>query len=311
MKRNKVTSSIRNLHKIQFIFILIMIQLLTLRCSSKNGGFDATGTFESDEIIVSSEANGKLLRLDIEEGMVLKKDQIVGLVDTTQLFLKKKQLESSIETIKNKTPDINTQLAIIKEQIQTAEREKNRIESLVKENAATTKQLDDIISQIDVLKRQYEATKSSLTITKKGLLSEIHPLAIQIQQIQDQINKSIIKNPIDGIVLTQYSKENEITSIGKAIYKIADLSIMTLRAYINGKQLPQIKLGQTVKVLVDKGEGEQKELIGQVYWISSKAEFTPKTIQTKDERTNLVYAIKIRVKNDGFIKIGMYGEVKF
>ena len=243
--------------------------------------------------------------------MNLKQNQIVGVVDTTQLYLKKKQLESTIRSVLSKQPDIPTQLAAIQEQIATAEREKIRIENLVSSNAATTKQQDDINSQLDVLNKQYDATKSSLTITKQGIRSETLPLIAQVEQIQDQINKSIIRNPIDGTVLTRYAMQDEVTSNGKALYKIANLSEMILRAYINGDQLGQVKLDQKVKVFVDKGDGKQKELEGEIYWISSKSEFTPKTIQTKDERANLVYAIKVRVKNDGYIKIGMYGEVKF
>ena len=289
----------------------IALTTILFSCSNGNGDFDATGTFESEEVIVSSEAMGKLLKFDVEEGRILKQDQIVGLVDTTQLYLKKKQLESTIRSVLSKQPDIPTQLAAILEQIATAEREKIRIENLVSSNAATTKQLDDINSQLDVLNKQYDATKSSLTITKQGMRSETLPLIVQVEQIQDQINKSIIRNPIDGTVLTRYSKQDEITSNGKALYKIADLSEMILRAYINGDQLGQVKLDQKVNVFVDKGDGEQKELEGEIYWVSSKAEFTPKTIQTKDERANLVYAIKVRVKNDGYLKIGMYGEVKF
>jgi HlyD family secretion protein len=290
---------------------LVIISTLLLSCSNRDGNFDATGTFESEEIIVSSEAMGKLVLFDVDEGMNLKQNQIVGVVDTTQLYLKKKQLESTIKSILVMQPDIPTQLASLKEQIATAEREKNRIENLVKTNAATTKQFDDINSQLDVLNKQYDATKSSLTITKQGILSQTLPLKVQVDQIQDQINKSTIRNPIDGTVLTRYAIQDEVTSNGKALYKIADLSEMILRAYINGDQLGQIKLDQKVKVSVDKGDGEQKELEGEIYWISSKAEFTPKTIQTKDERANLVYAIKVRVKNDGYLKIGMYGEVKF
>jgi HlyD family secretion protein len=282
-----------------------------IACSNGNGNFDATGTFEADEVIVSSEAMGKLLMFDVEEGSILKQNQIVGVVDTTQLYLKKKQLQANIRAVLVKQPDIPTQLAAIQEEIATAEREKKRIENLVESNAATTKQLDDINSQLDVLNKQYDATKSSLTISKQGIQSETLPLIAQVEQIQDQINKSIITNPIDGIVLTRYAMQDEITSNGKALYKIANLSEMILRAYINGDQLDQIKLDQKVKVYVDKGNGDQKELEGEIYWISSKAEFTPKTIQTKDERANLVYAIKVRVKNDGYIKIGMYGEVKF
>jgi HlyD family secretion protein len=290
---------------------LFLTTVLVFACSNGNDDFDATGTFEAEEIIVSSEATGKLILFDVEEGYEIKQNQIVGIVDTIQLHLKKKQLLSSITAVLSKQPDVNTQLAALQEQIKTAEVEKKRIENLVSSNAATTKQLDDINSQLEVLNKQYTATKSSLIITKQGLQSETLPLAAQIEQIQDQINKSIIKNPIEGTVLTRYAKPDEVTSNGKALYKIANLSEMTLRAYVDGDQLGQIKLGQKVSVFVDKGVGEQKELSGEIYWVSSKAEFTPKTIQTKDERANLVYAIKVKVKNDAYLKIGMYGEIKF
>ena len=295
--------------------LLIIAFILSLTflfaCSNGDGDFDATGTFESEEIIVSSEAMGKLVMFKVEEGMNLKLNDIVGVVDTTQLHLKKKQLLASVKAVLSKQPDIATQLASLQKQIETAETEQTRINNLVKSNAATTKQLDDINSQLDVLRKQYNATKSSLTITKQGLQSETLPLTAQVEQIEDQIKKSYIINPVDGTVLTRYAKLNEVTSNGKALYKIANLSEMTLRAYVNGDQLGEIKLGQKVKVFVDKGEGDQKEMSGEIYWVSSKAEFTPKTIQTKDERANLVYAIKVKVINDGYLKIGMYGEVKF
>ena len=289
----------------------ILAAAFLIGCSNGNGDFDATGTFESEEIIVSSEATGKLIFFDVEEGFEIKQNQIVGIVDTTQLHLKKKQLLSSITAVLSKQPDISAQLAALQQQIETAEIEKKRIENLVKLDAATTKQLDDINSQLEVLNKQYTAAKSSLTITKQGLQSETLPLIAQVEQIEDQIKKSYITNPIDGTVLTRYAKLDEITSNGKALYKIADLSGMTLRAYVDGDQLGQIKLGQKVKVYIDKGEGDQKEMSGEIYWVSSKAEFTPKTIQTKDERANLVYAIKVKVINDGYLKIGMHGEVKF
>lgn len=280
-------------------------------CGNGNDKFDASGTFESEEVIVSSEAMGKLVMLNVEEGMQLKQNQLVGVVDTLQLHLKKKQLEASIKAVLSKQPDIETQLATIEEQIKTASAERRRIENLIKSNAAATKMLDDINAQLELLDKQYKATKSNLSITKLGLQNETYPLLAQIEQIEDQINKSIIRNPFDGTVLTRYAKQNEITTNAKALYKIADLSTMTLRAYINGDQLGEIKLGQKVKVFVDNGKSEQKELSGEIYWVSSKAEFTPKTIQTKDERANLVYAVKVHVKNDGYLKIGMYGEVKF
>lgn len=295
-------------------FVSITIFVLTFlfaSCSDSSGDFDATGTFESDEIIVSSEAMGKIVKFDVDEGTELKQNQVVGVIDTTQLHLKKKQLLASVKAVLSKQPDINTQLASYQKQIETAETEKRRVENLVKSNAATTKQLDDVNSQLEVLRKQYDAAKSSLTITKVGLQNETLPLTAQIEQIEDQIKKSYIINPVDGTVLTRYAKLDEITSTGKALYKIANLKEMTLRAYVNGNQLGEIKLGQKVKVFVDKGNNEQKELSGEIYWVSSKAEFTPKTIQTKDERANLVYAIKVRVMNDGYLKIGMYGEVKF
>jgi len=291
------------------IFPLLLI--IFFGCGNGNGKFDASGTFESEEVIVSSEAMGKLVMLNVEEGMQLKQNQLVGVVDTLQLYLKKKQLEATIKAVLSKQPDIAAQLAIIEEQIKTASTEKRRIENLIKSNAAATKILDDINAQLELLDRQYQATKSNLSITKQGLQNETYPLLAQIEQIEDQINKSIIKNPVDGTVLTRYAKQNEITTNAKALYKIADLSTMTLRAYINGDQLGGIKLGQKVKVFVDKGNEEQKEMNGEIYWVSSKAEFTPKTIQSKDERANLVYAIKVRVNNDGYLKIGMYGEVRF
>ncbi len=291
--------------------VSILLSLFLFACSNSNGDFDATGTFESDEIIVSSEAMGKLVMFDVDEGFILKQNQIVGVVDTTQLYLKKKQLESTIKAVLSKQPDIATQLAALQQQIVTTETEQKRIENLVKSNAATTKQLDDINAQLEVLQKQYNATKSSLNITRNGIQSETLPLIAQVEQIEDQITKSKIKNPIDGTVLTRYAKQDEIATNGKALYKIANLSEMTLRAYVNGDQLGQIKLGQIVKLFVDKGNGEQKEMNGVIYWVSSKAEFTPKTIQTKDERANLVYAIKVKVKNDGYLKIGMYGEVRF
>lgn len=294
-----------------FKYSALILTSILFSCGNGNGKYDATGTFESEEIIVSSEGTGKLVLFNVEEGQPLKQNQVIGLIDTTQLYLKKEQLKASIIVIKNKLPDIETQLAAIQEQIKSTEVEKKRIENLVSSNAATSKQLDDINSQLQFLKKQLDASKSSLTVSTRGMQSEIQPLQFQIEQIQDQINKSIIKNPIDGTILTRYAKQNEITSTGRALYRIADLSSMTLRAYVDGNQLAKLKLGQKVKVFIDGEESGQNKLDGELYWISSKAEFTPKTIQTKDERTNLVYAVKVRVKNNGYIKIGMYGEVTF
>ncbi len=295
----------------KYAFAAILFPLLFAACGNGNNKFDASGTFESEEVIVSSEATGNLQWFAVEEGAVLQKNQVVGTVDTIQLHLKKKQLEGSITSVLTKRPDIATQLAAIQKQIDVATTEKKRFENLVQSNAATSKQLDDINSQLDVLKKQYAATKSSLTITSQGLDAETISLKAQIDQINDQISKSIIKNPIDGTVITRYAKQSEVTANGKALYKIGDLSTMILRMYVSGDQLAQIKLGQQVKVSVDDGKGGYRDLQGTIYWISAKSEFTPKTIQTKDERANLVYAVKVHVKNDGLLKMGMYGEVKF
>lgn len=292
-----------------YFFIAALTALTS--CNQNDSEFDATGNFEADEVIISSEATGKILKLDAVEGTVLKQGSSVGLIDTTQLYLRRKQLEYSITAVKARQPNATVQLAAIKEQIETAEREKKRIENLLKDDAATKKQLDDINAQLDLLHRQYDATKSSLDITRQSLQSETLPLKAQLEQVKDQIAKSIVKNPIDGTVLTLYAKPNEVVIPGKALYKIADLNTIILRAYISGSQLSLIKLGQQVKVMVDAADDGYKEYTGTISWVSDKAEFTPKTIQTKEERANLVYAVKITVKNDGYLKLGMYGEVKF
>jgi HlyD family secretion protein len=292
-------------------YLLASLLLVAAACNRDGSEFDATGNFEADEIIISAEATGKIIQLNVEEGNQLKSQTAVGLIDTTQLHLRKMQLEYSIRAVQAKQPNATIQLAAITEQIETAKREKKRVENLLKDDAATQKQLDDLNAQLDLLQRQYAATQSTLNITKQSLQSETLPLKAQLEQVQDQINKSQIINPIDGTVLSLYAKKNEVVNPGKALYKIADLSTIILRAYISGSQLSQIKLGQPVTVLVDAAEGKYKEYTGTISWVSDKAEFTPKTIQTKEERANLVYAVKINVRNDGYLKLGMYGEVKF
>jgi HlyD family secretion protein len=292
-------------------YFMAALLLVLASCNRNNAEFDATGTFEADEIIISAEAAGKIIQLNAEEGSEIKPQTVIGFIDTTQLHLRKKQLEYSIRAVNSKQPNAGVQLAAITEQIETAKREKRRVENLLKDDAATQKQLDDLNAQLDLLQRQYEATQSTLTITKQSLQSETLPLKAQLEQIQDQISKSRIINPVNGTVLALYAKQNEVVALGKALYKIADLSTVILRAYISGNQLSQIKLGQPVKVMVDAPDDEYKEYTGTITWVSDKAEFTPKTIQTKEERANLVYAIKIEVKNDGYLKLGMYGEVKF
>jgi HlyD family secretion protein len=280
-------------------------------CSNKENIYDASGTFEAVETIVSAEASGVIKVLSIEEGQTLQAGQEVGHIDSTQLFLKKKQLEAQSLAVLSRKPDIAAQTAALREQLIQAEREQKRVANLLKADAATPKQLDDANTQIAVIKRQIAAQQSSLNITTTNLEDEASPIAVQIQQINDQLNKCRIINEVNGTVLTKYAEVNEVTSVGKPIYKVAELNSIILRAYITGNQIGQIKAGQQVKVLIDDAKDSYKTYNGTIEWISNKAEFTPKTIQTKDERTNLVYAIKIKVKNDGFLKIGMYGDVKF
>lgn len=291
--------------------LFVALSSLLLASCQQQSEFDASGAFEADETIISAEASGKLEAFTVEEGQDLKAGQVVGYVDTVQLYLKKKQLESQIKATLAQKPNVAAMLAALESQLKTAERERDRVANLVKADAATQKQLDDANSQVDLIKKQIAAQQSSLGTTTSSINEQTLPLQVQLEQVNDQIKKSIVTNPINGTVITKYTEPSEIVSMGKPLYKVADLSFLTLRAYISGEQLPQIKLGQTVKVLTDNATGGYDEHEGTVTWVSSKAEFTPKTIQTKDERANLVYAIKIKVPNNGYLKIGMYGEVKF
>jgi len=279
-------------------------------CGNGESQFDATGTFEAVETIVSAEANGVIKEFDIEEGQTLESGQVVGYIDTVQLSLKKKQLEAQMAATLRRKPDISAELAALREDLKQARREQKRIANLVKADAATRKQLDDAGSQVDVILKKIAAQQTSLGNSSSSLSDEAESLRAQIAQIEDQLHKSRILNPVSGSVITKYAERGEMASTGKALYKVADLSEITLRAYVTGEQFAKIKLGQKVKVYIDTDAADYKTYDGTIQWISDKAEFTPKTIQTKDERANLVYAIKIRVKNDGLLKIGMYGEVK-
>lgn len=290
----------------------ILIAAVFLSCCSGNKNqYDASGTFEAVETIVSAEASGVIKEFAVEEGQDLSENQTIGYIDSTQLYLKKRQLQAQINAVLSKRPNVGAQIAYLQEQLKQAEREQQRITNLLKADAATQKQLDDANSQISIIKKQITAQESSLGITSNSIHEESSPLTIQIAQLNDQLAKSKIINAVKGTVLTKYAEKNEMTVSGKPLYKIADLSIIILRAYVTGDQLPSLKLDQHVTVLVDSADGGYKKYKGVIQWVSDKAEFTPKTIQTKDERANLVYAVKIQVKNDGFIKIGMYGEVKF
>jgi HlyD family secretion protein len=301
-----------------FLFVLIQ------SCGNKKETYDASGSFEADETIVSSELPGQLLLFNVNEGDSLGQGQIVGVIDSTNLTLQKAQVKATIQSLSEKTNNVQpqiellqNQLAVQQSQLKNQLHEKDRIERLVKADAATGKQLDDINSQIDVTRKQMAVTQQQINVQKtntatqnRSILSEAGPLQKQVAQVEENISKTKVVNPINGTVITKYAEQGEITSPGKALYKIADLSALNLKAYVTGAQLSQIKLGQQVKVLVDDGAKNYRTYNGTITWISGKAEFTPKTIQTKEERANLVYAVKIKVKNNGYLKIGMYGEVQ-
>ena len=307
-------------------------------CQKNNNGFDASGTFETDEIIVSSEISGKILAFDKNEGDLIKQDDIVVHIDPTTLALQKASLEASLASIPQKANSAKPQIAVIEQQILTQQnqtqamevqmvqlqREKARTERLLLAEAATQKQLDDLNSQVEVLQKQISSSKQQETVLQsqiqmqkdvvsiqnRGLFSEQDPINKQIEQIDDQIKRAQVTSPIGGVILTKYMNAGEFATPGKALFKLADIENMILRAYITGDQLSETRLGQKVDVFVDQGADEYRQLEGVITWISSEAEFTPKTIQTKDERADLVYAVKVHVKNDGYLKIGMYGEIK-
>jgi len=307
------------------IILSVMAAVSLAACKNNENKFDASGTFEATEVIVSSELNGKILSFNINEGDTVSANRVIGSIDAVGLSLQKEQVQASISSLNDKTVDVGpqvqllqNQLAVQQSQLANLQHEKQRIENLVKQDAATGKQLDDINAQIDVVKKQMVVTqqqinvqRSNISTQNKSILSESKPLQKRVAQFDDQLKRADIVNPINGTVLTKYAEAGEVTAAGKALYKIADLGVLKLRAYVTNDQLAQIKLGQQVKVLVDDGKGKYKEMTGTISWISDKAEFTPKTIQTKEERANLVYAIKVNVKNDGYLKIGMYSEVKF
>lgn len=310
--------------KKQLIFISLASSLI-FSCKKNEQSTDATGTFEATETIISSEVAGKILHLNLEEGDTLGLSQKVGNIDIANLQLQEAQIEASMRSLPQKFNDasaqikvLENQIALQKEQLRIQQREFQRLTNLVKSEAVPSKQLDDMEGvialtkkQISVLESQIIAQKTQVAIQNRSINSELTPLQKRSEQIADQIKRGEIINPVRGTVITKYAEQYEITSPGKALYKIADLSEMTLKVYVSGNQLSKVQLNQAVKVLIDKAEGLSDTLQGKIFWIASKAEFTPKTIQTKEERANLVYAVKIRVKNTGALKIGMYGEVIF
>lgn len=282
------------------LFILISL----ISCSKNNEKADGYGNFEATEVTISAEANGKIDYLKLEEGDVLEPNMQVGLVDTTQLYFNKQQLIASKSTVLSKSSNVLSQINVLKEQLKTTLTEQKRIQNMFAENAATKRQVDEIIGKVNVLQEQIK----SVGTQNAPIANEAQSIDIQIEKINDQIQKSKIINPIKGTVLAKYAEPNEVTAFGKPLYKIADISEMTLRVYVSETQLAQIKVGQTVTVKID-AEKEMKSYPGTISWIASTAEFTPKIIQTKEERANLVYAVKVKVKNNGSLKIGMPAEM--
>lgn len=290
---------------------LFCFALALSACNGNNKDFDVTGAFESTEIIVSSEANGKIMELNLQEGDRLEAGAMLGYVDSMQLYLRKKQLEAGLRSVDIRKPDVRKQIASLEQQIAVASSEQQRMENLVKAKAGNQKQVDDIANNIKVLRKQLDAQYSTLHKTTGGADAEAEGIVYQIMQLDDQLLKSRIVNPQSGTVLVKYAEAGEVTAPGKPLYKVADTDLLYLRAYPTADQLTQLKLGQSVRVFADFGDDERREYPGTITWISEKSEFTPKGIQTKDERANLVYAVKIAVKNDGYLKIGQYGEAKF
>ena len=288
--------------------LYIAVSLLTLACS-KEAEFDAQGTFEATEVVVSSEAAGRILNFDIEEGMTIEANQAVGTIDSLQLHLQRKQLIAQQSALLTSRPDVKKQVASLREQIVKQKSELRRVDNMLSDGAATQKQKDDIEAQIKILEGQLEATLSTLDKNTSTINDNSVALEAQIAALDDRISKCSILSPVGGTVLVKYAEAGELASVGKPLMKIADLGNIYLRAYFTSDQLANIKLGDEVKVVADFGGEERYDYTGRVAWISSESEFTPKTIQTKDSRANLVYAVKIAVENDGRLKIGLAGEV--
>ena len=291
------------------IFICCTLPLLAAACG-RNGDFDATGTFEATEVVVSAEAAGRILRFDAEEGDWLEAGRQVGAIDTVQLYLQKLQLERQRASVVSNRPDIAKQVASLREQIAKQQTERRRVENLLRDGAATTKQLDDIDAQIKVLDGQLEAQLSTLRNNAASIDENSSSIELQIARIEDQLAKCRIASPVAGTVLAKYSQAGELASVGRPLMKVADLDRIYLRAYFTSDQLAALKLGQEVTVTADFGGDSRIDSPGRIVWIASESEFTPKTIQTRDSRANLVYAVKIAVENDGRLKIGLYGEVE-
>ena len=287
------------------------LALMLNACGNKEKEYDATGVFEATETVVCAEQNGSLTTFDVEEGDRLEQGREVALIDTVQLWLKMQQAEATKKVYRSQKPDMEKQLAAIREQLAKARQEQQRYRELVADGAAPRKMLDDADSQVEVLQRQVEALRSSLSVSTNALDRQMEAADVQREQLLDQLAKCHVRTPSSGTVIEKYVERGEFVAVGKPLFKMADTDHMFMRAYVTSAQLQHIRVGQKAKVYADYGKGQKREYAGTVTWISSQSEFTPKTILTDDERADLVYALKVAVKNDGYIKMGMYGEVKF
>ena len=285
--------------------------LILAACGKSEKEYDATGTFEATETTISAEQNGTLLTFVLNEGDEIDAGREVGLIDTTQTWLKLQQAQATQAVYQSQKPDIEKQTSATRQQLAKAQAEQQRYKELVADGAAPSKMLDDVTNQVQVLQRQLAAQLSSLSTSTNALSKQMAATEVQIDQLRDQLRKCHITAPLKGVVLEKYAERGEFVAVGKPLFKMADMEEVYIRAYVTSAQLQDIRTGQQVKVFADYGNGQKKEYDGVVSWISSRSEFTPKTILTDDERADLVYALKVRVKNDGYIKIGMYGEVKF
>ena len=297
--------------KIHQYICSVAIGLVLGACTSQEEQYDASGIFETTEVIVSAKGTGELQSFQVEEGQAVRQGEVLGWIDTLQLSLKDRQLAASLLATESKRLDEKRQVAHLRQQIENLQREKERFTTLLNAKAATAKQVDDIDYQIKVLQNQLVATQEQINSSNSSLSRQSESIQAQRAQMEDQIRNAMISSPITGTVLTKYAEQGEFAVPGKALFKVADVSQMKLRAYITADQLTQLQIGQAVAVYADRGITDRKRYAGRVVWIADKAEFTPKTIQTRNERANLVYAVKIAVENDGFIKRGMYGEVRF
>ena len=289
----------------------VAIGLVLGACTSQEEQYDASGIFETTEVIVSAKGTGELQSFQVEEGQAVRQGEVLGWIDTLQLSLKDRQLAASLLATESKRLDEKRQVAHLRQQIENLQREKERFTTLLNAKATTAKQVDDIDYQIKVLQNQLVATQEQINSSNSSLSRQSESIQAQRAQMEDQIRNAMISSPITGTVLTKYAEQGEFAVPGKALFKVADVSQMKLRAYITADQLTQLQIGQAVAVYADRGITDRKRYAGRVVWIADKAEFTPKTIQTRNERANLVYAVKIAVENDGCIKRGMYGEVRF